>query len=323
MAPSERKPKRETFWGSALMAIVIAGGIAGVAFGWQWLDNRYFGGSLASASVTTQGLLGVGAVRHSGRSRSHSDYRLTLIDPRTGARRARRVLTSLEPQCAELHPGRIWCRTRDTLEIIDLPSLSTRRDLVALKKALPELGPGLARWDKVLRAVGDQLVVRTADKRVWLLDDEPLRATPVPDARGDIGKSVSGRWPGPGSAQVRLAVDDGDRMAVVGRGGQRSSETYLKPELVELKALPGETLDLAEFGALVAHRATLDDSSRRLLTRVGPDGAGLWTRDLGRALAPKFGVVAGDHVIAVGNFGAGVAIAFDAKTGAERWRSKF
>jgi hypothetical protein len=315
----------------------VVGSIVGAAFVWTSVSNRVLSGRLDDAFITSKGIVGVVGIVHSGAGDgSWADYRLTLIDAATGRRQARRVLGSGPPKCAELRPGRLWCRDEDGLVLLDVATLEVKSDWAALQRSMPMLTVGLK--DVSMRTVDSRLLVVADDGRGWLLQDDPptatasdaaqqARAVPLPNLGERQGSVVSG------GVTLGFIASEGVRKVVVpapvpgltpAADAGLPRETFLEPSFLPVHGLDGTVAGLeGQGGALVLHRDTLARvKAHELLTRVDLEGRVLWMHDFG-AGEVQFAVAQGALVVVVGNFPDGLAVGLDGATGAELWRTSF
>jgi len=304
------------------------------------ITDRVSKGSLRAARVTSAGVLGLTRIHHGARSRSYSDFRLVLLDPATGARKARRILGSAEPECEEAQAGLLWCRTKTEVSLLELPSLVDRATWADLRRLISGLQPGITV--ERLRRSGSSIVVRANDGRDWMLRADPLEGTPAKadpeldwQARRetDVGSSVRVR-----SGTLVLEDSDGStRTMIVVRGNEdpraetratMCQETYLEPKFLHPRApdaSPAGASEEVDGGAFVLHESSLSRAqSHMLVSRVGIDGCSIWTADLGNG-AVQFATHTRGLLVVVGDLqpGEGGAIGLDDATGTERWRSSF
>ena len=152
---------------------------------WNYCGNRWIGGPFSRLFFTSAGIVGVVQPDFPfGEAILSYSHRVTLLDPATGRRHGPRVLGVAEPTCAEVDPGLLWCRSGDELVLLELPTLHVRASWAGLKRAVPQLAPGLARDEGPLKFVEGRLLVKTKDGRRWVLHPDPLRASkPAPGAQ--------------------------------------------------------------------------------------------------------------------------------------------
>jgi hypothetical protein len=320
--------------------LALAGLGFGSIFGWQAITNRVSRASLHRGVVTTAGILGLTGIGHSGKSAGHTDWRIVLIDPVTGERRARRVLGAEQPECEETQAGSLWCRTKREVSLLALPTLADRATWADLQRAIPGLAVGIAVGQ--LERSGESIVVRGNDGRDWELHADPLRGAPAlgearERSRGRRGRSSrTSSAPAPGGTLAFADAKGSQRRSIVlrdvaGDGEARPTacqQTYLEPDFVTPStpvATPPDTAASDDGGAFVVHKSSLArDASHVLLSRVGADGCPRWTVDLGDGSLELL-THARKVLAVVGSFprGEGVAIGLDDATGGETWRSPF
>jgi hypothetical protein len=324
------KRKAAIFAGCAMAAV----GLSYVA--WTMVTNRFWSGDLRHAAVTSEGIFAMVSIDHVAEDGNIIDYRLVLVDPVTGARKARRIFGD-EATCEEVELGYLWCRSDDEVRALRLGSLDDQATWGEVQKAVPVLAGGIDQGS--LKVAGGALVVTANDGRLWSLHANPLG--------GVEGTTERPSEPGaPASSASKLDLHTGSLEFGGGNGARSSivlhpsgapgaadvpaaacSETYLTPTFLLLRGGPGvapsATLHDPE-GGLVRHESSMKhEDSHTLISRVGPGGCPLWTHDLGKGHI-ELATSGGGVLTIVGEFprGDAVAIGFDLASGAQRWRRR-
>jgi len=328
-----READREPSKRSTAIFAVCALGAMGLAYaGWLAITNRFWGGRLWRGTVTSEGILAAVEIDHMAEDGNLVDWRVVLIDPLTGERKARRVFGDDAPTCEEVERDFLWCRTDHQVRALRLSSLADQATWADMQKAAPALAGGIT--EEPLKVSGDALVVTANDGRVWSLHADP--------PGGVLGGQHAAELPVP-ARERSLHTSTGSLGLSAARGGPRESivlqpagvpasevrstctETYLEPEFIPLRAPPGGATDSTlrdPEGGIVSHASSLDRATAHMLiSRVGLDGCPLWSKDLGKG-SLELATRAGGVLAIVGNFplGHAVAIGFDLASGVERWR---
>ncbi len=329
-AIAEKKSDRAgTIVGVSSVVVVLLGMVA-----WTMLTNRFWSGDLRRVTLTSAGILATVAIEHVSEDGSSADFRVVVVDPRTGTRLARRIVGDFLT-CEEVAVGNLWCRNEaNEVRALKLPSLDDRATWADIRRAVPALAAGLVQ--DPIKVSGDALVVTANDGRPWSLRVDPLRGD-----EGVRGKAEELRVPA--MRTWTLPVSTGSLDVVSSRSGARKAvvlrpagspqvteasatgctETYLGADFVVFRGPPGSTpsstLQDPEGGILI-HETSLDHAaSRTLVSRIGLDGCSLWTHDLGKGKLEL--ATAGTGVLTiVGDLPNAVVIGLDLASGRERWR---
>jgi hypothetical protein len=311
------------------------GALFGGIVAWEAVTDRTSTGSLHSAVVTSSGVLGITAIKHSSKAAGHNDWRLVLLDPVTGQRKARRILGSGEPTCDETQAGFLWCRTKTEVNLLTLPSLDDKATWRDLRRTIRGLEAGITSA-RLMRS-GTSIVVTANDGLDWALQADPLGGAPV------TGRAIEEvRRPTPPERSVTLRsgtlmlkdTEGSLRAAVMLRSEDTPQElratsckdTYLgasfaHPETPAVSS--GRNTDVEDV-AFVLHKSSRSRDAHILVSRLGPESCPLWTADLGSGAVELTSHTGGVFAV-IGSFprGEGVSIGLDDATGKERWRSPF
>jgi hypothetical protein len=232
--------------------------------------------------------------------------RLSVLDPATGALRARRVLDEPGASCRSAAADRVWCRIGQRVHLlgaVTLGDLTTEDDLilhsallkVGLSTFTPQVDPNsgelVVGTNDGLRVAIDPLGLRTRqvsektdfpsidsvpDGELYSLEVGEFSVRPEGDAQTD--RQVLVRRSKEGGPEVQLGLDMEAAATPGAAGVPRGS--YLKAKFLEIQDGAGDRRFLFTDppGFILLHQSSLDDQqAKRLVSRLDLDGKLRWT----------------------------------------------
>ncbi len=276
---------------------------------------------------------------HTNHEDATSKWRIDVVDPATGKRLRREGAFASprdhRPELAQAGPGTMWCDLRgnytDRPELVEQCDVDTLAIVVsedALRKRHPSLASGFVNSAEIDPATDALIATLGNGERIRLGPDLALAPFPSSERFPSLGRSQDGAN---GSLPRDLSwsgIDGGSRVALF-RGSYQDArrigqQTFIVPEVLAVPDHEYEPMILPDGGVIVFHQEVMDrNTSKVLVSHVGlDDGAARWTFTL-PPCEVKLGARFGDTiVVAVRVFGdvASLVVAFDWKTGVERWR---
>jgi hypothetical protein len=270
-------------------------------------------GELASATFFGDKIVIVDHPIHTGaRYGGQTQARLNLVDSRTGLRLARGRLDLYRTTCAPANASRMWCRSGDEIELIDVTTLAMIADKQSIAKlSSPLLAGGLYKKSaaQLDRSTGEICLKRIDGS--WVAIAPNLSVSPLPEQ--EPGRKWDGfdALPRPAPPEDRLRLTRKER-AELWRGNERlGSQSFLRGGLVEVDPPSRLGDDL-----LITYVDSLADSGQQFLARIARDGHVAWTAKLDTRSIVQASAT-DDRLIL---FTDSAAIAFGLEDGHRLWR---
>jgi hypothetical protein len=339
--------KLETKLGIGITAGIIVISILPVFLSWycDYREVRQGNGNLEwTAWIGEGGGAGVLALEHLPDVEVSGDYRLSVLDPATGALRARRVLED-RAACRNATANRIWCQTQGKILLIDgltLQDLATQEQLIARNESLtvglsgfrPQVNPAtgglVVGTNDGLRA--EISAVQTAARQVSEkteypeLDDDrsPVSSQVV---AGDFDIREKGNSSTDRQVLVRRTRQSGEEVplglqAESGQPAAPPTGSYLKISFLspwDVALSKDYTLE-DPAGFFMIHQTSLDDeTANRLISRMDLEGRAIWTATLPPRATIEAAYVFLDSLIVSMKDPLHRTEALEIKTGVPRW----
>lgn len=328
-APRQRK-RRLPAWVVHLGGTAVATvGIFGLILGFDTCSIRYFDGAQIERTLLL--VPSPGAPRLlllDSKSRSRGRRRIDVLDPRSGDRLARVVVSARKDGLWPAGPKRVWLvqPRRKGVDLLELPSLRPVRSWSEIVARTPALHDGIH---------GSVVAAADGAAHVTTNGGVQLRIDPQSgEARPSLGGGVRPyQFAGSTSYQAReadvtysFAKLPGSQRKVLRRRGREAPpasalglDSFLRPVFLRDR-VTGQAVRLPQGGFVIDHRRTLRRSNELWISGVTREGKRLWTSSSERGTLRGVYVIGG-LLVAVDKYrDKAYVLALELATGKLRWR---